>query len=77
MVPVSRFLSVWLAHPWWVRLSTAGFALALGWLALLLNQPFFSKLQEQSTDLIWRATARAEVERRVIFVPKRLVNFVV
>ena len=68
MVPVSRFLSVWLAHPWWVRLSAAGFALALGWLALLLNQPFFSKLQEQSTDLIWRATASAEVERRVIFV---------
>ena len=23
MVPVSRFLSVWLAHPWWVRLSAA------------------------------------------------------
>ena len=68
MTFMSRLLSTWLAHPWLFRVAAVGIALATAFVTFLFNEKLFGNLQEQSSDLVWRASARSEIEHRVVFV---------
>lgn len=65
---MAQFASQWLLHRWRSRLAVlvlAGFA----WIALFALAPgFFDQVDERSSDVVWRFSASAHPERRIILV---------
>lgn len=61
-------LLFWFAHPWLSRMAALALSMALCWLLLALAPGAFTRLQEHSTDVVWRGAASTVPERRVVMV---------
>lgn len=68
MTMLPKMRAFWFGRPWLARLGAMGLAGLLCLAAVALAPGVLARLQEQARDLVWRGSASAVPERRVVLV---------